>query len=356
MGRESYKALIVALCCMLVACVKDKPQPPGGAAPGASRSVYVVCEGNFGNGDATLYLFDPVKDSVYGDLYKSANSQPLGDVFQSMTRIGGQFFLCINSSDKVVVTDTGSRKLIATIPIPKPRYILPISATKAYVSTLYSNKVYIINPETHAITGSIELPNLNPEGMCLYNNSAIICTWDTACHVIFKIDAGTDKIMQTIKIPGYAPQAALMDKEQMLWILAGNQAKGKPATWTRIDPSSGEILAVYNFPGNADALKPVFNNTKDTVYFIEVNYYGGISNNGIYRMGIHDASLPEQAFVPAKQYQYFWALGIDPVTGYIYAGDPKGFIQKGSVYIFRQDGVKTDSFNVGVGPGHFYFE
>ncbi len=41
-----------------------------------------MCEGNFGNGDATLYLYKPEKDSVYGDLYKSANNQPLGDVFQ----------------------------------------------------------------------------------------------------------------------------------------------------------------------------------------------------------------------------------------------------------------------------------
>ena len=336
--------------------MKDKPQPPANNIAYSPRNVYIVCEGNFGNGDATLYLYKPDKDSVYGDLYKGANNQPLGDVFQSMVRVGSKFFLCINNSDKIVVIDTADRKVTATINIPKPRYILPISATKAYVSALYSNKVYIINPETYAVTGIIELPGQNPEGMYLYNNTAIICTWDTACNSVYKINTGTDKITQTIMIAGYAPQGAMTDKEGALWILAGNQVKGRRATWNRIDTLTGELLKSYEFPPEADAIKPVFNKTKDTLYFIEVNYKGGTANNGIYRMSINDVSLPTQPFVASKQYQYYWGLGIDPLTGYIYAGDPKGFTQKGSVYIFRQDGTKIDSFNVGLGPGHFYFD
>ncbi|MCW3121532.1 MAG: hypothetical protein JWQ38_1024 [Flavipsychrobacter sp.] len=340
----------------MASCVKDKPQPPVNNIPYSLRNVYIICEGNYGNGDATLYLYKPDKDSVYGDLYKSANSQPLGDVFQSMVRIGGKFFLCINNSDKVVVLDTITRKEVATISIPKPRYILSISATKAYVSALYSNKVYIINPQTYTITGTIELPHQNPEGMYLYNNSAIICTWDTACNSVYKVNVTTDKIVQTIKIAGYAPQAVLADKGNMLWVLAGNHTKGRTASLTRLDTLTGEILTSYKFSSEADALKPVFNKAKDTIYFIEVNYKGGTANNGIYRMGITDAALPAQAFIQSKKYQYFWGLGIDPSTGYIYAGDPKGFTQKGSVYIFRQDGAKTDSFNVGLGPGQFYFE
>jgi DNA-binding beta-propeller fold protein YncE len=355
MGRNNHKALIFFLCCWLVSCVKDKPQPPANNIAYSPRNVYVVCEGNYGNGDATLYLYKPDKDSVYGDLFKGANNQPLGDVFQSMTRIGSKFFLCINNSDKIVVIDATDRKVAATISIPKPRYILPISATKSYVSTLYSNKVYIINPQNYTVTGTIELPCQNPEGMCLYNNIAIICTWDTACNSIYKINTTTDKIL-AVKIAGYAPQAALTDKKGGLWILAGNHIKGKSAAWTRIDTLTGEILKSYRFPVEADVIKPVFNKTKDTLYFIEVNYKGSTANNGIYRMGIEDAALPSLPFVPSKQYQYYWGLGIDPITGYIYAGDPKGFTQKGSVYIFRQDGVKTDSFNVGLGPGQFYFE
>jgi len=324
--------------------------------PGADGNVYVVCEGSFMNGNATLFDYQPATDSVFGDLYSSANSQALGDVFQSMTKIGTQFFLCINNSDKVVIVNADNRVLSGIINIPKPRYVLPINTTKAYVSSEYSKNVYIINTQTLAVTDTIKFPFQNTEGMCLYGNYAFVCTWDTACNVIYKVDVTTDRIVQTIKISGYAPQEAVLDKEGMLWVLSGQQPKGWTAALTRIDPSSGDVLVAYPFNADADAIKPVFNNTKDTLYFIEADYNGGTVNNGIYRMGIHDATLPTTAFVAAKQLQYFYALGIDPLTGYIYVGDPKGFVQKGSVYIYGQDGLQLKGFNVGIGPGHFYFD
>lgn len=100
----------------------------------------------------------------------------------------------------------------------------------------------------------------------------------------------------------------------------------------------------------------MFNPTKDTLYFIEVNYSGGQQNNGIYRMGIHDATLPSQAFIQAQNLQYFWALGISSKSGNIYVGDPKGFTQKGTVLVYNASGSLTHQFAVGLGPGHFYFD
>ena len=355
MGRKSYKALIVVCYCWLAACVKDKPNPPANKLPGATGNVYVVCEGNFGNGDAALYAYKPASDSVFGDLYSTANGQPLGDVFQSMQHIGNQLFLCVNNSDKVVVINADSYKLAGTIAIPKPRYILPVSATKVYVSALYGNKVYVIDPQTLQVTDTITLPDKNPEGMCMYNNTAIICTWDTAGNHVYQVDVTSEKIVHAFTVAGYAPQEALIDKEQMLWVLGGEQYDGKIATWTRLDPSTGEILMSYEFPADANTVRPVFNNTRDTLYYIEANQSGGTADNGIYRMDIHSAALPSQPFVAAKQYQYFWALGIDP-GGDIYVGDPKGFVQKGSVYVYHPNGTLGSSFNVGLGPGHFYFD
>ena len=356
MGRKGFKTLIVVLYCCIAACKKDKPAPVINTTPGATGNVYIVCEGNYGSGDATLYAYQPLKDSVYGDLYKSANGQPLGDVFQSMQHIGDKLFLCVNNSNKVVVLNANDWTLSATLSIPQPRYILPVSATKAYVSTLYSNKIYIINPQTLSVTGSIAMPANSAEGMCLYNANAFMCSWDTSGNKIFEVDATTDLVTHAITVAGYAPQEVLLDKEQMLWVLAGDSPEGKSPTLTRMDPSTGAILAAYYFPATADPLKPVFNNTKDTLYFIEANYNGGTDNNGIYRMNIHDAALPATAFIQAKAYQYFWALGVDPRSGLIYIGDPKGFIQKGSVSIYKPDGTQTTTFNVGVGPGHFYFD
>lgn len=351
MGWKDRKILILLLCCMM-SCRKDKPAdvvPSSGNISGA----YIICEGSFGNGNSSLYVYNVASDSTYGDLFQQANSRPLGDVFQSMVKIGNRYFLAVNNSDRVVVTD--GAKEISVISIPKPRYILHVSGSKAYVSTLYSNKVYVINTDNYSVTGTIDLPFNNTEGMCLYNNDVLVCCWDTACNNIYRIDAVTDKVVQTIRIGGYAPQQVLVDKEQMLWVLSGNQPKGKISTLTRLD-ASANIQRVFTFPASASPLKPVLTNKKDSLYFIEANYSGGTDNNGIYRMGIHDAALPVDPFISAAQYQYFWALGIDPASGNIWVGDPKGFIQKGMVYIYQPDRMLTDTLNVGVGPGQFYFE
>ena len=354
MGEKNYKALI-ALLCLLAGCVKDKPPAVVNTLPGATGNVYVECEGSYGNGNASLYAYNPAQDSVFGDIYMAVNKQPLGDVFQSMQHIGDKLFLCVNNSNKVVVLNAANWTIVTTLSIPQPRYILPISATKAYVSTLYSDLVYIINPQTLQVTGTVTMPAQNAENMCLYYDQVFAGAWDTTGNRIFQINTITDRLNDSVPVAGDAPQELLMDKDQTLWVLAGNEP-ARAGTLTHLDPSSGAILHAYYFPASVYPLKPVFNNTKDTLYFIEANYYGGTANNGIYRMSIYDTVLPTTPFLQALQNQYFYAVGIDPVTGYIYVGDPKGFVQKGSVYIYNRQGAQLHSFEVGLGPGHFYFD
>lgn len=360
MGRKDHQ--IIRLCCLALliffsACVKDKPAEP--ATPvtlDTAGNVYIVCEGSLGNGNASLSVYQSNDGQVSNDVYEGVNGQPLGDVFESMLRIGDKFFLCVNNSDKVVVIEAAGKKQLASISIPKSRHILPVSDNKAYVSTLFSNKVYTINPQTHQVTGSFDMPAQNTEAMLLYKGAAYFCAWDTASNKIYKVNPATDKIEQEITVGGYAPHSIVTDKFNMLWILSGNVTKGKRAALTRIDPANGQMLSVYQFPEKADPIRLVTNTSGDELYFISVNYKGGTEHNGIYRMGILDAAIPAQPFIPAKQYQYFWALGVEPVTDRLYIGDPKGFIQKGSVLIYSNAGEKEKEFAVGIGPGHFYFD
>jgi len=359
MGRKNIKALtgLAFLLAVFAVSCKDKtdcctvPPPPASG----ERQVYVVCEGSMGNGNSALSLYLPAKDSTYEDVFRAVNQQSLGDVFQSMTLIGDSYFLCVNNSDQVVVIGKDDRKVKGRISIPKPRYVLPLSENKALVSTLFSDRIYTIDPKAMQVSGSFSIPAQNPEGMMLYSNRVFVCPWDTASQELFVIDPATYHIRQTIRLEGRAPQEATLDREGRLWVLSGNAVKGKRAYLTRLDPDNGQVLKTYVFPNGADALRLEWNNTKDTLYFIEVNYDGGTQHNGIFRMGIHQQELPAQPFIAAQAYQYFWALGVEPGTGNIYVGDPRGFIQKGIVYVYRPDGSKLTQFTTGVGPGHFYF-
>ncbi|RYD58946.1 MAG: hypothetical protein EOP56_01580 [Sphingobacteriales bacterium] len=359
MGRADYKAvkqILLGLLVLFAACKKDKPtELPKPPASDSTDKVYIVSEGSLGNGNSALDMYDLKTGTAYRDVYKSANNAELGDVLQSIQVIGDRMFLAVNNSDKIVVLDKNDHKQVGIINIPKPRYILPVSADKAYVSTLYSNKMYIINPNTMQTIGSVALPAQNPEGMLLYNGKAYVAAWDTASDKVFVLNTATDQLDKEIAVAGRAPHSVVLDKNNKIWVLSGNVYKGKDAALTQVDPATAQVTRSFNFPAKADPIKPVFNREQDMLYFIEVDYNGGTEYNGIYRMQIDADKLPEQPFIKAQQFQYFWALGIQPDNNRIFVGDPKGFTQKGIVYIYDTDGNRKGEFETSVGPGQFYF-
>ena len=356
---ESFIRLgaLLALWLAAPACKKGEPEPDRPFV--RKTSVFVVCEGAFGSGNSALTSYDPDSGIVVTDLYRARNEHSLGDVFQSMTLISNSsYFLCVNNSDRINVIGYDNLQDRGTIAVPKPRYALQVSDAKVYISTLFSNKVYVVDPKKTLVTDSIAMPHMNPEGMLRVGRYVYVATWDTASTAIYPIDVETDVVGPPVKIAGPAPSELLQDGEGMLWVLAGNKPQGVPATLTRLNPATGDILKRYAF-GSADPMRLTKNNAGDSLYFIEVSYNGG-GNNGIFRMGIHDATVPAQAFIAASSsptaLQYFYGLGIHPRSGNIYVADPRGFINQGAVSVYRPDGRLVDSFSTGVGPGHFLFE
>lgn len=347
----------LAASILFIACVKDKPvtsQPTDNNSAG--RKVFIANEGSLGNGNASLSFYNIDKDSVFNQIYQTANQQALGDVFQSMLIDNDRIYMAINNSDKVTVIDKKTYTLIGNIQVAKPRYLLKLSDSKMYVSSLYNPVINIVNPTTMQVTDSINIDYQNSEGLTQLNNKVYACNWDTACNYIYEIDPSTDAITARISIAGRASQQVLVDKDQKLWVLAGNVYKGKVATLTQIDPQSKAILKSFQFPAGADVMKPCWNPTKDTMYFLGVNYNGGTDYNGVYRMSVYSNTLPNNLFIPAQALQYYWGLAVDSIKNQIYVSDPKGFIQNGNVSIYQADGTKLKSFNVGLGPGFFAFD
>ena len=352
MGRAYYKTLAGLALMFFVSCNKEdkagnSPIPPAG------DKVFIVCEGSYGNGNASLSIYFPEKDSVFTDVYKAVNHNTLGDVFQSITAIGNRYYLTVNNSDKIVVLNK-DLTLFSQISVSKARYIVPVNEHKAYVSSLYNNKVFVLDAVNATIVKSIELSAVNTEGMLVDGNHVYVCPWDTASDKVYVINCEQDEVVDSFIVAGRAPSEALMDKDKKLWILSGNNAKGKRSYWTKIDPFTRQVLKTYAFDPDVDPVKPVMNKTRDSIYFIEVNQKSGSEHNGIYRMSVYEDGLPANPLIPAQSGQYFWALGIHP-NGDIYVGDPKGFIQKSSVIIFDRKGVLKKQFSVGVGVGRFYF-
>ncbi|NDC41743.1 MAG: hypothetical protein EBZ77_09370, partial [Chitinophagia bacterium] len=95
MAKQLLKIIAAILLVLPAACVKDAPDIHQPTAPASRKGVYVVCEGKYTSGDASLYLYQEQGDSIFGDVYQAVNGKKLGDVFQSMSVAGRFFVLCI---------------------------------------------------------------------------------------------------------------------------------------------------------------------------------------------------------------------------------------------------------------------
>ncbi len=357
-GKIRCLWLFGVLIAALPACVKDKPNPPRYSLPeNEGRMALIANEGVFGNGNASLSVYDFEKDSLYNNVFFQKNEQHLGDVLQSIAEVGDYIFLAVNNSDKITVIDRHDFSLVKNIPVHKPRYMLQVSEDKLYVSSLYYPEINIIDLNTLETKGKISVDFPNTEGLIMQEGKVYACNWNTSCNYIYEINPQTDQITSRIPIAGYAPQQIVADKYKNLWVLAGNVQQQAPATLSCIGTTvASGITKQFTFPAGADIIKPAFNPAKDTLYYIGVNYDGAKENNGIYRMSIEAEQLPQEAFIAAQPLQYFWALGIDSATGKIFIGDPKGFIQQGSISIYRSDGTLSATYETGMGPGFVYFE
>ena len=119
----------IVLIPLFISCVKDKPQDV--IQPviqlTSAKKVYVINEGNFGSGNASVSLFDTGNNTVIENFYQTQNSSsPLvGDVAQSLSNINSKFYLVVNNSGKIIVCDAQFKKVTQITNLSSPRYILP---------------------------------------------------------------------------------------------------------------------------------------------------------------------------------------------------------------------------------------
>lgn len=106
-----YRYLLLIFAAGFFSCVKDAP-PPATVAPivTATNRVVMTAEGNYGSGNASLHVWDQLSEQASGDVYKAVNGKTCGDVLQSLLHFNKQYFLVMNNSGKIVVTDQDLKK------------------------------------------------------------------------------------------------------------------------------------------------------------------------------------------------------------------------------------------------------
>lgn len=323
--------------------------------------VFICNEGNFTYGNASLSFYDPDTQQASNQVFSTVNDFPLGDVAQSMTILDSLGFIVINNSGKIFVINVHDFSHVATIAgLVSPRYYQAISASKAYISDIYSGYITIVDPTTFDITGYIEVSH-STENMIVYNDFVFVTSWFRN-NKVYKIDTRLDEVTDSIQV-SKQPNSIVMDNQEKLWVLCdggyvGMSGGKDSAALYRIEPTDLKIEQKLTFSVleiSPSELK--INGNGDTLFYISNGWEGSTNGqtNGIYRMLVSDLKLPSSPFIPEGKHLYY-GMGIDPVSSDIYVSDAVDYQQHGWVFRYSSEGISIDSFKVGIIPSDFTFK
>ena len=352
-----FVALLLSSC-MDDATLWDFDRPD---IPVASQGVFVVNEGNYMYGNASLVYYDIENGESWQDVFFNTNVLPLGDVAQSMVIRDSLGYIVVNNSGRIYVIDVNTFELVGKITgLTSPRYVHFINDDKAYVSDLYARSIGIINPLTYEITGSI---NVAREGSGFYQHSTeqmlqfgsyvFVNCWSFD-NSILVIDSETDTWIDTIEVL-MQPNSMVLDKDGKLWVLSDGGFPGSPygheaPGLLRINTETQQIERTWLFEKGGRPSSLTINGSGDTLYYI---------NKDVYRMATTNSAEPE-VFInspyPETHLGGFSALGVDPGSSEVYVADAIDYMQPGTVYRYSPDALLLDTFSAGIIPGALAFK
>ncbi|MFP4469690.1 MAG: DUF5074 domain-containing protein [Bacteroidales bacterium] len=346
---------MAAISILLIACEKDDDfgEVSGeGTKYTRGNGVFVINEGNFGHGNASLSFLDLDSLKMENQIYYAATRRPLGDVAFSMQIIGSEAWLVVNNSARVEILDLEDLSQAGSIGgFTSPRFMLPVNDHKAYVSDLYAGHLSIIDLASREVSGTIEL-GCSSENLIMAAGKVFVGFWsnfsfpDRQNNQILVIDPDLDLLIDSLKV-GKEPNSMALDKHGRLWVLCSGGFMGEevPSLW-QIDPQVPGVISSMTFPEiNSSPTNLCINGTADTLYFL---------NQGIYRMPEEASALPDQPLISEEEH-LFYALAVDPETSVIYTSDAIDYQQRGLVLRYSPNGALMDSFQSGIIPGRFVF-
>ena len=316
--------------------------------------LFICNEGNFQYGNATLSYYDPETMTVQNEIFYRANAMKLGDVCQSMIIRDGIGWVVVNNSHVVFAIDINTFKEVGRITnLTSPRYIHFVNDEKAYITQIWDNRIFIVNPKRYEITGYIEVPGMEMESgsteqMVQYGKYLYVNCWSYQNRIL-RIDTETDQIVDELVV-GIQPTSLVMDCNNKLWTVTDGGYEGSPYGHEapslyriNIDDGKFEIEKQFRFSFGDWPSEVQLNGTKDKIYWL---------NDDVWEMDVTADMVPVRPFLPYNGTLYY-GLTVCPRTGDVYIADAIDYVQQGMVYRYSKDRELIDSFYVGIIPGAF---
>jgi len=186
-----------------------------------SKGTWIVNQGKFQDGTGTLTFFDGEK-AFQAVFQKENDGRVLGNIVQSIIKVGNKYYIAVNNADKIVVADAKTMKFIKEISIDFPRYFAA-DGSKLYVSgwnkDFTTGTVYEIDTQNDVVKSTIPLPK-TPEGMTISGINLYVTLTDVSLRSkeIVLVNTNTNMILKTLEVCDN-PQAAITDATNHVWVI-----------------------------------------------------------------------------------------------------------------------------------------
>ena len=341
---------------MMVACGPDPVEPLDPTMPTIGKGVLVLNEGSYTNANSTLTFYDTERDTVMNQLFYRVNGAPIGDVGQSLCLLDGKLYIVVNNSKYIYKVDAQTIQCDTTRPykldgvLLSPRYMVPVAANKAYVSDLISKELWIVDPQTMTLSGTVSMGKPT-ETMVQVGRELFLTNYsryyanDIQNNTVQVVDVENDVKVAEIEV-GYEPNGMVVDESGMVWVLCEGDVNDfdVPSTLWQIDPRQKRATLKRTFEGKAMNL--AIDNTGRFLYYLH--------EGDVHRCSIQAPEVDDAFCIPAEG-RLLYKIAVNPNNGELYVSDAKNYLVNGSVYRYTSDGLLLGSFDAGICPGFMLF-
>jgi hypothetical protein len=334
-------------------CEKEDIIPPAEKGEFAN-GIFVLNEGNYGSGNASVTFVDPKLENATNNIYSSSNGgELLGDTAQDLAFYEEKVFIILNVSNTIEVIDRNTFTSLGIIDkgLNNPRKIAFKNET-AYVTNwgdpANPDDDYVALYNVERLSGGYHysVPE-GPEDIIIENGKVYVAhTGGHSFNNKITVIDGSDQ--QTVQV-GDVPNSMVVDNG-FLWVLSG----GKPfyadvetaGKISKIDLNTLETVEEYEFQ-NATMHPANLVIEGDKLYYT--------IGNKVYAFEKGAASLPEQELFSTEEVTSLYGFAVKDNKVFIASTTPD-FTGNGTLYVYdATTGELLNELETGINPNGIFF-
>lgn len=310
----------------------------------ATAGVYVANQGNFGDGNGSVTIFDPETDQVQATAISNLNSTVQGISVQDTS-----LFVLANSAARIDVFSTeGPTQTAQLTDLTGPRYATFVGANTAFVT----DQSFGGSSAIQALDVSDNQPQLasripvegTPEGITAVGNrifASLGAFGDTT--LVATLRAGEESV-ENVDV-GCPSRSVVADRDGDVFVLCSDAAEA-----VILDGTTGGIDTRLSLPDTAET---AFNVGQPASFAPEPEELYVATDSGILRIDTAGNSVATTIDVDVSS--PIGAVAYDDLRQELYVAQVPSFTEPGTVTIHARSGEQTGSFEAGIAPTYIDF-